>query len=98
MWALIGRVRDSAPAYLNIRGTTIKEATNHAQESVANGFTAVKDHFYHPFRQNIEWLSAVRDAVGPDIELMHDPVAVYNFEEALKVGRVLEDLDYRWFE
>jgi len=98
VWALIGRVRDSAPAYLNIRGTTIEEATNHAQESVANGFTAVKDHFYHPFGQNIEWLSAVRDAVGPDIELMHDPVAVYNFEEALKVGRVLEDLDYRWFE
>lgn len=98
VWALIGRVRDSLPAYLNIRGTTIEEAVDDAQAAVGVGFMATKDHFYHPFRENIEWLSAIREAVGPEIELMHDPVAVYTYDEAVTVGKALEGLEYRWFE
>ncbi len=98
VWALIGRVRDSLPAYLNIRGATIEEATDDARAAVEAGFIATKDHFYHPFRENIEWLTAVREAVGPNIELMHDPVAVYTYDEAVTVGKALEGLEYRWFE
>jgi L-alanine-DL-glutamate epimerase-like enolase superfamily enzyme len=98
VWALLGRVRDSLPAYLNIRGTTIEEAVGDAQAAVGVGFMATKDHFYHPFRENIEWLTAIREAVGPAIELMHDPVAVYTYDEAVTVGKALEGLGYRWFE
>jgi L-alanine-DL-glutamate epimerase-like enolase superfamily enzyme len=98
VWALLGRVRDSAPAYLNIRGATVEEAADDARAAIDAGFVAVKDHFYHPFRENIEWLTAIREAVGPSIELMHDPVAVYTYDEAVTVGRALEGLGYRWFE
>ncbi len=98
VWALIGRVRDSLPAYLNVRGATIEEAADNARSAVDEGFTAIKDHFYHPFRENIEWLTAIREAVGPKIELMHDPVAVYTYDEAVTVGKALEGLEYRWFE
>ena len=62
------------------------------------GFIAVKDHFYHPVDENIRWLTAIREAVGDEIDCMHDPVAIYTYEEAIKVGRTLEDLEYRWFE
>ena len=34
VWALLGRVRDSLPAYLNIRGATIEEATDDARAAV----------------------------------------------------------------
>ena len=62
---------------------------------MADGFPAVKDHFFHPVKQNIEWLHTVREAVGPDIDAMHDPVGIYSFEQAIRVGRVLGKLDYR---
>lgn len=98
VWALIGRVRDSIPAYLNISGTTIDEAVEDAQAAVSNGFIATKDHFYHSYKENIEWLSAIRGAVGTSIDLMHDPVGIYTYDEAVTIGKSLEQLEYRWFE
>lgn len=96
--AIIGRVRDSAPVYMNIGGATKELAAEDAARAVDAGFPAVKDHFYHPVAENIEWLTAVREAVGPDIDAMHDPVAIYSFEQAVRIGRALEELDYRWLE
>lgn len=96
--AIIGKVRDRMPAYVNIRGTTKEEAAADAGKWVQEGFPAVKDHFYHPVKENIQWFQAVRDAVGPDIDIMHDAVGIYNFKEAVQVGRALEELHYRWFE
>lgn len=96
--AILGRVRDRIPMYFNIRGDTIDEAADDAARAVANGFPAVKDHFYHSVEENIRWFHAIRKAVGPDIDIMHDPVGIYSLEQAIRVGRELEDLAYRWLE
>jgi L-alanine-DL-glutamate epimerase-like enolase superfamily enzyme len=40
----------------------------------------------------------LREAVGPDMLLMSDPVAEYTLAEAIRVGRDLEELDYLWLE
>ena len=98
VYSLLGKVRDEVHAYYNTRGATIKEAVEDARYAVDSGFIAVKDHFYHPVDENIRWLTAIREGVGDEIDCMHDPVAIYTFEEAVKVGRALEELDYRWFE
>ena len=98
VYSLLGKVRDEVHAYYNTRGATIEEAVEDAQRALELGFVAVKDHFYHPVDENIRWLTAIREAVGDDVDCMHDPVAIYTYEEAVKVGRALEDLDYRWFE
>ena len=47
---------------------------------------------------HIEEIRTIRKAVGDDFVLAHDPVQRYNLYEALKVGRVLDELDYAWFE
>jgi L-alanine-DL-glutamate epimerase-like enolase superfamily enzyme len=47
---------------------------------------------------HIEEIKTIRKAVGDDFVLAHDPVQRYNLFEALKVGRVLDDLNYAWFE
>ena len=47
---------------------------------------------------HIEEIKSIRKAVGDDFVLAHDPVQRYNLFEALKVGRVLDDLNYAWFE
>lgn len=96
--ALIGKVRDEIHAYYNTQGETIEDACESAETALSEGFVAVKDHFYHPVDENIRWLTAVRETVGDDIDCMHDPVAIYTYDEAIKVGHALEDLGYRWFE
>jgi L-alanine-DL-glutamate epimerase-like enolase superfamily enzyme len=47
---------------------------------------------------HIEEIKTIRKAVGDDFVLAHDPVQRYNLYEALKVGRVLDELNYAWFE
>ena len=42
--------------------------------------------------------AAVREAVGDDFILMTDPVGDYTLDEAIRVGRQLEKLNYKWFE
>ena len=102
VYALIGRMRASCPAYYNIRGGTLGEieaATEDAQAAVGRGFLAVKDHFRDRAANNIALLRAVREAVGGDIDVLHDAaLAGYSYGDALRVGRALDELRYGWFE
>lgn len=41
--------------------------------------------------------SAVREAVGPDYACMADHEGIYTFDQALRVGRLLDDLGYAWY-
>jgi len=47
---------------------------------------------------HIEEIKEVRKAVGDDYTLLFDPVQRYNYFEALKVGRVLDEYGYVSFE
>jgi L-alanine-DL-glutamate epimerase-like enolase superfamily enzyme len=47
---------------------------------------------------HMEEIRECRKAVGDGFVLAHDPVQNYNLYEALKVGRLLDELDYAWFE
>jgi hypothetical protein len=47
---------------------------------------------------HIDEIKTVRKAVGDDFTLLFDPVQGYNYFEALKVGRVLDDQGYVSFE
>jgi L-alanine-DL-glutamate epimerase-like enolase superfamily enzyme len=46
----------------------------------------------------MEEIREVRKAVGDEFVLMHDPVQRYNRFEAMTVGRLLDELNYAWFE
>ena len=47
---------------------------------------------------HMEEIKQVRQAAGDEFMLAHDPVQMYNRYEAMKVGRLLDDLNYAWFE
>jgi L-alanine-DL-glutamate epimerase-like enolase superfamily enzyme len=47
---------------------------------------------------HMEEIRQVRQAVGDEFVLMHDPVQRYNRFEAMTVGRLLDELNYAWFE
>jgi L-alanine-DL-glutamate epimerase-like enolase superfamily enzyme len=50
------------------------------------------------FRGHMEIISQLRKAAPSDYVLMHDPVQQYDRYEALQVGRLLDELNYLWFE
>jgi L-alanine-DL-glutamate epimerase-like enolase superfamily enzyme len=47
---------------------------------------------------HMEEIRLLRKALGDEYVLAHDPVQAYNRFEAMKVGRLLDELDYLWFE
>jgi L-alanine-DL-glutamate epimerase-like enolase superfamily enzyme len=101
--ALIGRARARCPAYYNIGGgrgpDAARIAVEDAQRAVAEGYPAVKDHFCDTPAANIALFRAVRAAVGPEIDALHDAAqAGYSYAQALRIGRVLEELGFGWFE
>jgi L-alanine-DL-glutamate epimerase-like enolase superfamily enzyme len=48
--------------------------------------------------RDIAVYKAVRDAVGPDYPCMAGGSRTYTFDEALRVGQVLDELAYKWYE
>ena len=102
VYKLLGATRDKVLAY----GSTVHHATDErfveiALECKAQGFKAVKLHPYCVADDDIRLCYAVRKAVGDDLTLMLDTLAYpgpYDRQEALRVGRALDDLGFWWFE
>lgn len=99
VWALLGRARVRCPAYYNYGGGTLEATVQNALLAVEAGFPALKDHFRESPVENLARCRAVREAVGPSVDLLHDAVlADYSFDEAVRVGRALEELAFGWLE
>ena len=76
-----------------------EEAVEEAQEFAAAGFRAMKMKIgLGNIRTDYERVKAVREAVGPDIRLMVDANHAFSVPTAIRLGRMLEQLDIDWFE
>jgi L-alanine-DL-glutamate epimerase-like enolase superfamily enzyme len=108
---LLGSFRDRVPAYASTMcgddlpdGLGSPEAyAEFAAQCQAMGYRALKLHTWMPpygadVDRDIEACRAVRERVGPDMPLMLDPHHDYSREEALYLGRALEELDFHWME
>jgi len=96
---LLGGARNRVQAYYNTAGTTADELIQDGEAGLDDGYSVLKDHLAFSFEENIEVFAKFRDAFGDKIGLMHDAaLAGYNYDEALQVGKALEELDFIWFE
>jgi L-alanine-DL-glutamate epimerase-like enolase superfamily enzyme len=87
-------IEDYAPEVIKAKAMNFKGYKIHPGPGQhRNAKTQIPTYVGH-----IEEIKAVRAAVGDAFMLAHDPVQQYNHFEALEVGRVLDDLDYAWFE
>jgi len=96
---LLGTCRDRVPAYASSGWLASPE--EYGQEALQfkeMGWPAYKIHPHGDPVQDIRICQAVRKAVGDDLTLMLDSGWRYGYEEALRVGRAIEDLDYFWYE
>jgi len=111
VYKLLGGHRDRVPAYGSTMvgdddpdGLGTPEAyAEFAEELVAQGYTAVKLHTWMPpysadVERDIAAARAVRERVGPDVDLMVDAHHYYSRSEAFCLGEALDDLEYLWIE
>lgn len=99
IYKLIGAYREKILAYASTQSYGDIEAyIKIAEECVEKGFKAIKIHPTRYWKKDIEVCKAVRKAVGNEILLMLDPFHAYTREEALRVGREIEKLDFYWYE
>ncbi len=106
------RVKAYASTYPNMGSP--QDYADHALECKNIGYTHYKIHpyyFWDPstgqpdpgrpshIKEDIEACRLVRDAVGDDMILSYDPWGTYRtYQEAYRVGRVLEELNFYWYE
>ena len=98
VYRLLGASREKVPAYRNYRGNTIDELVANAVKVKEDGYFGAKDHSYRGVQGNSDMARELRSALGDDFILLHDPVWSYTYNEAVKIGRVLESYNYTWIE
>ncbi len=96
---LLGSFRSSIPAYASSPVLASPASyVDQAREIKAAGWAAYKIHPPQRWNEDIAVCEAVRQAVGDGYTLMLDSVWSYGYAEAMRVGRAIEQLDFRWFE
>ncbi|UCF14277.1 MAG: mandelate racemase/muconate lactonizing enzyme family protein [Phycisphaerales bacterium] len=98
-----GRRRDSVRTYAT--GMYFTEGKSLSQRLAAEalgykeqGFDAMKMKVGLNIEEDIENVRAVRQAIGPDIDLMIDANHAYSLIEAKKLARGVEPFQITWFE
>jgi L-alanine-DL-glutamate epimerase-like enolase superfamily enzyme len=95
LYRFLGGSRTSLPVYYSAQFMdTVEDYVVQVQRARSMGFQAYKVHS----KENLDIYTAVREAAGPEMVLMVDTVTDWTFEQALRVGRHLEKLNYYWFE
>jgi galactonate dehydratase len=88
--------------------TTIEEGVERGRKVKAMGFSAAKfDPFPGPWRTHIDrkdedfairYVAAMREALGPDFEILVEAHRRFSPQHAIRIGRRLEELGIEWYE
>ncbi|MCY4451851.1 MAG: mandelate racemase/muconate lactonizing enzyme family protein [Immundisolibacterales bacterium] len=97
---LLGATRDRLPAYASPPMlASVPAYLDFVAECLARGFRAIKFHTWCDPARDLELARAVRrEHTGAGVEFMLDVENNYTREEAMRAGRELADLGFRWFE
>jgi L-alanine-DL-glutamate epimerase-like enolase superfamily enzyme len=96
---MLGSYRTSVPAYAS--SAVLPSPAAYAEEAArykAAGWRAYKIHPPTNPALDIEVCRAVRSAVGNHYTVMLDSTWAYGYPDALRVGKVIEELGFHWYE
>jgi len=99
---LIGACRASVPTYASgglWLGGSLDDLQQQARGFVDRGFRGMKTRVGPGDPEAmVARVRAVREAIGPDIALMVDANQQMTVKQAIRIGRMMEDLNLTWFE
>ncbi len=104
LYQLLGPYTESVPVYGSGGWThfSLDELVAEQCGYVERGMRAVKmkvgKDFGHSEREDVARLAAVREAVGPDVQIFIDANNGYYAKQAIRLARVFEEYDVGWFE
>ena len=99
IYRLLGAARKRIKAYASTyMYDTVPEYVEIAQQCYELGYRAFKLHAFGVPDKDIEVCRAVHKEFNGKMDLMLDPVNAYDRLGAFKVGKVLEELGFYWFE
>jgi L-alanine-DL-glutamate epimerase-like enolase superfamily enzyme len=102
-----GPTRDRIPAYASTLGYSLEPelVTQRAKQFVQQGYKAMKWFFregptdgVEGIRKNVLLVKTVREAVGPDIDIMLDCWMSWDVPYTIKMAARLEEYHPRWLE
>jgi L-alanine-DL-glutamate epimerase-like enolase superfamily enzyme len=88
-----GRMRESVPVAYCIGILNPEESAEHAVFAREHGFSAVKTKAGHDWHDDIDRLVSMNEAVDSELDLRLDPNQGWSFEETVRVGKQLEDMN-----
>jgi len=98
VWKLLGGARERVPTYASgalMRGLSLDRVVTAAATLKQKGFREMKTQLALPGEttpaKEVERMRRVRDAIGPDIKLMCDINQRWRVEQAIDIGRRVED-------
>ncbi len=102
---LLGGFRERVPTYASgalMRGFPLDVLARSGQKLVEKGFRQMKTQLALPGDTNpereVERMRVMRDAVGPDIDLMCDINQRWDVRQAISIGRRVEEFNLFWLE
>jgi len=102
-----GPVQEKIPAYASALGFSIEpeKAKEQVKEFIRQGYTATKWFVREGptdgpegIRKNVELMKALREAAGPDMEIMIDCWSSWDVPYTLKMAELLAEYRPCWFE
>jgi L-alanine-DL-glutamate epimerase-like enolase superfamily enzyme len=104
LWKLLGGARERVPTYASgalMRGLSLDRVVNAAATLKEKGFREMKTQLALPGEttpaKEVERMRRVREAIGPDIKLMCDINQRWRAEQAIDIGRRVEDAEIGLF-
>jgi len=108
LYRMLGGAQDRVPVYHSgglWLHQSIDQLTIEAQQMVSAGFKAIKMRLgcrkpsgYPDLPADAARVRAVREVIGPDVQLMADANQGLSEAQAIRLGRMLEEYQLAWFE
>ena len=105
LWRLLGGSGAPVATYASgalMRGMAEDAVAEAAARLIADGFRAMKMQLALPGAPSVavelQRARAIRAAIGPDIDLMCDINQRWRPDQAIPIGRLLEDIRFAWLE
>jgi len=105
VWKLLGGFRDRVPCYASgalTRDLTLDEVVSAGPKLIDKGFRQMKTQMALPGKTNArieaDRMRRVREAIGPDIDLMCDINQRWSVQQAISFGKRVEEVGLYWLE